>query len=261
MSALVETFPPALSYAEKRRWLCFPLRPAGKAPITRRGLHDATRDPAQIARWADEYPTANIGVRTGRESGLVVLDVDGDDGFESLRALERQHGELPRTATVKTPRGGGHYYFAHPGGEVPCSAGRLGVGLDVRGDGGYVVAPPSVGPNGVHYEPDEVAPIVMLPAWLRDLMVPPAATARAPEPAETWIGMVRDGIGEGSRNANLARLAGHLFARDVDARLVLELALLVNGRCRPPLPDSEVEQVVVSIGRCEIKRRVGGRRQ
>ena len=246
----VTIFDAAFTYAEKRRWLCFPCKPAGKAPLTARGLHDASRDPEQLGRWLDQYPDANIGVRTGRESGIVVLDVDGDDGFESLRALERQHGALPRTASVKTPRGGAHYWFAHPGGEVPCSAGRLGVALDVRGDGGYVIAPPSIGPNGNRYEPDEVAPLAMLPAWLRDLMAPPT-TARTAAPAETWILIVRDGIPEGTRDADLARLSGHLLARDVDARLVLELALLVNGRCRPPLPDREVEQVVVSIARRE----------
>lgn len=261
MTGTAEVFEPALTYAERQQWCCFPLRPRGKAPITARGLHDATRDPAVLGRWAEEYPAANIGVRTGRASGLVVLDVDGDDGFESLRGVERQHGALPKTTSVKTPRGGAHFYFRHPGGEIPCSAGRLGVGLDVRGDGGYVVAPPSIGPNGNRYEPDEVAPIAMLPAWLRDLIVPPERTQRALVPAQTWVGMVRSGLAEGERNAGLARLTGHLLARGVDANLVLELALLVNGRSKPPLSDAEVEKVVLSIAGRELKRRTGGRRR
>src|SRR5262249_49706537 len=154
-----------------------------------------------LAQWVREYPEANVGVRTGRESGVVVLDVDGDDGYESLRALERQHGNLPRTASVKTPRGGGHFYFAHPGGEIPNSAGRLGVGLAVRGAGGYVIAPPSIGSNGARYEPDEPAAVVMLPAWLRDQLAKRPASATQRMPVETWLTMVRWGIDKGGRNA------------------------------------------------------------
>lgn len=260
MTEVVGVFSAAIPYG-RRGWHCFILRPGSKVPATQRGLHDATRDHAQLHRWAEEYPNANIGVRTGRVSGLVVLDVDGEDGFESLRALERHHGELPRTASVKTPRGGAHYYFAHPGGEVLCSAGQLGVGLDVRGDGGYVVAPPSVGPNGNRYEVDESAPIVMLPEFLRALMVPAQRSNRPATPVETWIAMVRTGAAEGSRNASLARFVGHLLAKDVDARLVLELALLVNRRNQPPLNDREVERVVESIAGRELARRTGGARR
>jgi hypothetical protein len=150
----VETavFDAAFTYAERRRWPCFPCAPRGKTPLTKHGLLDATLEREQLASWARQYPDANVAVRTGRDSGIVVLDVDGDDGYESLRALERAHEPLPRTASVKTPRGGSHYWFAYRG-EIPNSAGRLGRGIDVRGEGGYVLAPPSVGANGNRFEP------------------------------------------------------------------------------------------------------------
>ncbi len=140
----------------------FPCR--GKVPLTGNGFHDATTDPAAIKAMF-RAPDAAVAICTGKASGLVVLDVDGDDGAESLRQLERERGELPRTASVKTPRGGQHFYFQHPGGEVRNSTGKLGCGLDVRGDGGYVVAPPSPG-----YLHDEVAPVAAPPEWLVGLM-------------------------------------------------------------------------------------------
>jgi Bifunctional DNA primase/polymerase, N-terminal/Primase C terminal 1 (PriCT-1) len=254
ISALGEA---ALRYAS-RGWHVFPCRPGGKEPVTRRGLHDATRESRVIESWWNATPDANVAVRTGRASQIVVLDVDGDDGMDTLRGLESQHGPLPRTASVVTPRGGAHYYFAHPGHEIPNSAGRLGPALDVRGDGGYVVAPPSTGPNGRRYEPDERARLAPMPPWLTGLLAPPDER-RKPEPAGTWVRIVRDGLTEGERNQGIARLVGHLLARGIDALLVTELALLVNARSRPPLPAVEVDRIVDSIAGRELRRRIGER--
>lgn len=253
------TLSAALRYAE-RGWAVFPCELRGKRPITRRGLHDASTDRDEIERMWRAGGHANVAVRTGRESGIVVLDVDGDDGIESLRALEREHTPLPRTASVVTPRGGAHFYFRHPAnGEIRNSAGALGPGLDVRGTGGYVLMPPSVGANGRHYEPDERAPLAELPAWLLErLTVPQGMSQRTP--TSEWVAIVRNGVPQGQRNHGLARLTGHLLAKDVDARLVLELALLVNRRCKPPLDDGEVERIVESIAGRELRKRNGARR-
>jgi hypothetical protein len=248
----------ALRYAE-RGWPVFPC--AGKRPITAHGLHDATVDPGLVAGWWEQWPDANVGVRTGDASRLVVLDVDGDDGNESLRRLEAEHVQLPRTLSVVTPRGGAHLYFRHPGATVRNSAGALGHGLDVRGDGGYVIAPPSTGPNGRRYEPDERAPIAGMPGWLRQLLAGADAGGARPRTcvSEWGVGIVRDGLPEGERNTGLARLVGHLLARDVNAHLVAEIAHLVNARARPPLDAGEVDRVVESIAGREIRRRRGGR--
>lgn len=235
----------------------FPVEPRGKRPRTRRGFLDASIDPRQVERWWRADGNANVGIATGRRSGLVVLDVDGDPGAESLADLERQHGALPRTASVVTPRGGQHYWFKHPGAEVPCSAGRLGPGLDVRGDGGYVLAPPSVGVNGRRYEPDERSPLAEMPKWLLDLTAEPKVSK--PTPAEEWLKIVA-GLGAGERNHGLARLTGHLLHKDVDARLVASLVHLVNRRCQPPLPDEEVDRILESIAGRELRKRVGVRR-
>lgn len=124
-------------------WHVLPIRAGAKLPATAHGFHDATDDPDRVLDWWDTQPAYGVGVATGEVSGLVVLDVD-PGGLETLRGLVAEVGPLPRTLAVHTPRGGLHGYYRHPGGRrVRCSAGKLGPNLDVRGDGGYVVAPPS----------------------------------------------------------------------------------------------------------------------
>jgi hypothetical protein len=145
---------------------------AGKHPRTEHGLADASADPAQIAAWWQRWPGANVGVRTGE---LVVVEVDGAAGARSLATLEATHSPLPATRRVRSARGA-HLYFRADGHDIACSAGQLGIGLDVRGRGGYIVAPPSRHATGHHYAwtaTDHVAPP---PAWLAGLL-----TASAPE--------------------------------------------------------------------------------
>ena len=124
-----------------------------KHPRTDHGLSDATKDEEQIRTWWTRWPTANVGIATGAVSGVVVLDVDPQHGGDdSMVGMREEHGDLPPTRAVRTGGGGTHFFFAHPGVEVRNSQGRLGSGLDVRGDGGYVVAPPSNHMSGCAYE-------------------------------------------------------------------------------------------------------------
>ncbi len=134
----------ALAYA-RRGVPVFPCEPGGKRPLTTSGFWDASTDPARIEGWWRERPDANVGVPTGRRSGLLVLDVDPREGGDAtLKALERTDGPAPRTSRARTGGGGLHLYFRYPAEPaVKNSAGFLGRGLDVRGEGGYVVAPPS----------------------------------------------------------------------------------------------------------------------
>ena len=134
----------ALAYA-RRGVPVFPCEPGGKRPLTYNGFWDATTNQRRIRDWWWRWPTANVGVPTGERSDLLVLDVDArGGGFESLAALERENGPLPKTARARTGGGGVHVFFRRPAGvKVPSSAGRLGSGLDVRGEGGYVVVPRS----------------------------------------------------------------------------------------------------------------------
>ena len=118
-------------------------------------LWGATDDPEEVGRdWA-QWPGANVGIRTGAASGVFVLDVDsmeghGTDGHGSLGALERENGPLPRTVEAVSPSGGRHLYFRYPDGSaVRNSASQIAPGIDVRGEGGMVLAPPSTKPGKV----------------------------------------------------------------------------------------------------------------
>jgi Bifunctional DNA primase/polymerase, N-terminal/Primase C terminal 2 (PriCT-2) len=108
------------------------------------GFKHATTDEKTITRWWREYPDAGIGMPTGTASGMIVIDIDSKNGKDGTLALKklRHLVPLPKTRTAFTPSGGKHLYFKDPGG-IHSSTDKLGVGLDVRGDGGYVVLPPS----------------------------------------------------------------------------------------------------------------------
>ena len=188
----------AKGYAE-RGWLVLPLwwplpdaacacgRPdcskPGKHPLTRHGLHDATTDAGVIRRWWTRWPRANVGIRTGTPSRLLVVDVDGTSGMASLRTLRGEHGPLP-AAWVRTGSGGWHAYFRQPDGQrVPNSVCRLGPGLDVRADGGSIVAPPSLHAAGGCYgwlKPGAEPPPA--PEWLIRLALPPPSPPVSPLP-------------------------------------------------------------------------------
>ncbi|MBZ9755270.1 bifunctional DNA primase/polymerase [Mesorhizobium sp. ESP6-5] len=126
---------------------------AGKRPLIPAWQQAATTDPVQIGAWFSRWPIANIGIATGAQSGVVVLDVDHKNGgMESLERL-RQEIELPETLTAKSGSGGLHFYYRYPLDEdVRNSAGKLGPGLDIRGEGGFIVAPPSMHACGQTYE-------------------------------------------------------------------------------------------------------------
>jgi hypothetical protein len=170
----------ALTYS-KRGWRCVPIIPGKKHPELPAWQDVATTKEDVLRRWWHLYPNHGVGIVTGVESGIFVLDVDisGDkQGDETLADLEHEHGALPDTVEVVTGSGGRHLYFRMPAGHVIANdAGRrLGPGLDVRGEGGQVVAPPTLHPtSGRRYEWEvdhhpRTTPVADPPAWLVDLL-------------------------------------------------------------------------------------------
>ena len=144
----------------------------GKHPRTRHGVKDATKDPNKIREWFGKWPDSNIGIATGGESEIVVLDVDvkkGKPGLESLKELQDQIGPLPNTLTCQTPSGGLHYYFKTKNLPLKNKLGFM-PGLDLMANGGYVVAPPSLTGNDLYYEWIKKCPIADIPNSLVDFV-------------------------------------------------------------------------------------------
>ncbi len=174
------TLTAALEYAA-RGWHVFPCRPASKTPATEHGFHDATTDPDQLHRWWSHNPDLNLAIATG-PSQLVIVDVDEDaDGHHTLDTLEAEHGPLPATLTSLTADGQHRCYRAPADVEVRNTAGRLGPGIDTRGAGGYIVAPPSIHPTGVRYEwLDPDVDVADLPGWIVDQVARPRGHDQVP---------------------------------------------------------------------------------
>jgi hypothetical protein len=233
----------------------FPCAQRQKVPATRNGFKDAKRDVDAIEACWSAYPHLNIGVRTGAESGIVVLDVDGDEGWDSLHELEDQFGDLPPTASVTTPRGGQHFYFVHPGHEIRNTTGFPGPGLDVRGDGGYVLAPPSIAAGGRSYVVDEELAPAAMPDWLLKLLFDYHRKAgQALGGATNWAAFVTSGASQGERDNRMTKYVGHLFHHGLDVREVFSLAQVLNAQVKPPLSDKDLTRITQSIARAEQRK-------
>ncbi|MGO3151931.1 MAG: bifunctional DNA primase/polymerase [Galactobacter sp.] len=202
----------------------FPCVPGEKRPLVARGFHDATADPGQVAGWWSRWPSANIGIPTGAASGVEVVDVDvhaTGTGFPAFREAHRQGHAAGWAALVRTPSGGLHaYYPAHPDrAQSSWQAARAHV--DFRGDGGYIIAPPSkvLRPGGVRAPYRLIvasgdAPVPVDAVRLRDFLDPrtpiPLDRTRASahrferreSDAKVLAGWVA-GRGEGERNRGL----------------------------------------------------------
>lgn len=241
----------ALEYL-KRHWSVIPIRSRDKRPAIRwMEFQHRRASEKEVQEWYKHWPESNVGIVTGVISGLVVLDIDPKhDGDISLERLIRKQGSLPSTLEAVTGSGGRHLYFSHPGGIVRNKVG-LAPGIDLRGDGGCIVAPPSIHASGKAYywleghDPKHADPAPM-PEWLLR-----EATGYRKNPGHTldyWQKLVKEGITQGARNTTIASLAGHLLWHGVDTDLALELLLCWNReRCRPPLPEEEVVRTVHSI--------------
>jgi len=203
---------------------------------------------AMIEAGSKMWPEANIGVCTGAVSGLVVLDVDAPKGgVESLVGLEQSYHSLPETVQQLTGRGQ-HYVFAHPGAHVKNGVQTLGPGLDIRGDGGYIIAAPSLHETGRRYaweivhDPEDVA-LAPMPNWLLALC---RETRR------------RDGISagdpipRGKRNDTLFRVGCGFRARGCSESVILAALRAMNdSQCHPPLTDEEVAHIASSCAHYE----------
>lgn len=247
---------------------------AGKHPSTQHGVKDASNDKETIRRWLDGG--RNVGIATGAISGFFVLDIDIDkDGMESLRGLEAIHGKLPRTWTQVTGSGGYHLLFQHPGGKVKNSVCHLGAGLDVRGDGGYIVAPPSNHLSGKNYtwmyRPGGEFALADSPQWLLDLIAndkkqqpekpPPPAPSSAPSSAPMpWeiapyarkaldqecqaVASATEGTRNNALNKAAIKLAGYVAGGQLPDGMVA--SMLLDAAMAAGLDDKEANATIAS---------------
>lgn len=235
----------ALKYSEIG-WQSFPCLPRDKKPMVR-WADLATCEVNMLNGWWEHEPNANVGIACGARSGIVVLDVDADhNGYESLQVLQDKYGKLPETPVSRTGSGGEHVFFKHPGVPIHNSAGKLGQGLDIRGDGGYVVAPPSLHPNGKRYEwvvlPSQVE-LAPMPEWMIELLQ---------ERGEIKVINAEGEIVSGERNQALTKLAGSMRRKGhSEDGIFAALQIYNREHCNPVLPDGEVLQIARSVVRYE----------
>lgn len=262
-TALLES---ALFYAA-RGWPVFPchtptptgcscLDPActsiGKHPRTQHGLRDATTDTALIQRWWKRWPQANVAIATGATSGVVVLDEDSYKGGDGSRHdLEQTYRPLPDTVQQLTGGGGVQFFFVHPGTPVKNSVRHLGPGLDMRGDGGYVIAPPSLHASGKRYvwevshDPEDTA-VAPFPDWLQ-------ALCQEGTPAQNGEHLdVGAPIVDGARNDTLFKTGCSMRGRGFAGEVILAALRAMNQtQCVPPLPDEDVQTIAASCTKYE----------
>ena len=238
----------ALKYAKKYGWAVFPVSHRTKKPLTPHGCIDAKKDPGAIRAWWGRYPNASIGVATGSASNLVVIDEDIDEekdknGFLEVNQWEKENGKLPETAAAITGRGGTHLYYRFTGATIRNRTGLL-EGVDIRGEGGYVIAPPSVHPNGKTYEWDldpeefEIAEV--------DEQVLKFLNQKLPKDDKEQF-QVPQTIKSGERNDTLFKMACSLQSQGYpDAAIMATLRATNETACDVPLTDDELDLIVSS---------------
>lgn len=255
----------ALGFVQTQGWAVFPIYEAlstgkcacgkpdcnspAKHPRTSDGFKSATKDSEKINQWWTQHPCANIGVATGATSGFFALDIDPKNGGdESFRKLIAEHGELPTTVLSLTGGDGQHYLFQYPPDTKIPNKTNLRQGIDIRGDGGYIVVPPSNHISGGTYRwaenksPNDIA-LVQAPQWLLNLI-----TQRDSTKANNFSSS--DVIAEGGRNSSLTSIAGNLRRKGLSEEETLTLLLEKNNSlCKPPLSEAEVKAIVQSISK------------
>jgi putative DNA primase/helicase len=195
----------ALHYAA-RGWPVFPVTAVAKKSHKSEKYSNgrkwgATTDPAEVRQDFSRWPGARIGIVTGAVSSIIVVDVDtleghGVDGAIALAELEVRHGKLPETLQAMSPSGSRHFYFRHPGPDIKIksSDSKLGDGIDIKGDGGCVTAPPSINLDGRRYRWLNPSPIAPMPAWLIGLTTKSRISAPpVSERVGTCIGTIHPG--------------------------------------------------------------------
>lgn len=210
------------------------------------GANSATTDEKIIRQWWQRWPQANIGIATGQISDLIVVDIDPRNGGD--KSLKKLPGNLPFTPTSRTGGKGEHYLLKHPGNgcEIANDIGFAGyTGIDLKSDGGLIVAPPSRHISGEDYywKINLDTPLAPTPNWLLELIKKESTPERKAEP----VGEVIPG---GERVKTLRSLAGTMRKRGMNEPAILAALEAINQtQCETPLPDSKIKDIAKSYGK------------
>lgn len=231
----------------------------GKHPRLRWRAHTKTAlTEEELKSWWRRFPDSNVIIVTGKISGIAVLDIDGEEGAEAMAEIGLDVGDLPETPTVRTGGGGWHFYFAYPEDQVVQTKAGVLDHVDIRAEGGIVVAPPSMHISGSNY------------VWADGLgwddvdiedfdwsqLVKegqPSLDAGLPTGDLSWFEAFLGGVTEGSRNVAATRLAGRYIGLGMSRREVLQLLQAWNTLNDPPLANRDIEVVVASISKREAE--------
>jgi bifunctional DNA primase/polymerase-like protein len=248
--------------------LVFPCVPGGKQPLTPNGFHDATSSARFVHRWWQRTPAANIGLPTGARAGVVVVDVDVHSVGSGFAAFERARAEGIADGwgwLVRTPSGGIHAYYPITANSEQRSWQAPAAHVDFRGDGGYVIAPPSrIEANGAARSYEVIATATRRPqpvesSRLRQFLDPPRRTPPVPPP-----GLPSGLPAGGCRPEALARIvaltpeggrnhalfwASCRMAEDRNQTLESALGHLMPAARHAGLPDREIETTIGSAYR------------
>lgn len=228
----------------------------GKHPRTKNGVKDASKDPEQIKKWWSTWPNSNIGIATGTINGLFVVDIDGEIGDRSFNSLTAMHGAVPDSVTQITGSGGKHLLFKHPGGIIKNGI-AVHNGIDIRGDGGYIVAAPSIHKSGSVYqweflqELGEIELAELPDLWIKALKITPEAAKQSTADStqnNTEMAAANRVVPEGQRNATLFKYGCSLWEKGMSENVISAMLYALNSeQCIPPLADNEVETIIKSI--------------
>jgi len=247
-------------------FVVFPLVPNGKAPATKRGFKEATDDEWIWGEWVSHGKPYNVGIPTGAMNGITVIDCDSyKDGGASIRLLKEAGLTFPKTVMARTGKGGWHLFYKDAG--LKNTVGKIAANIDVRGDGGYVVAPGSyldeVDKAGKHWQgyyewvnhPNDVE-YAELPQWVIDTInreekvVKPVRILQPPMRDANTLGLYNflGGVQKGQRNNSLYWAACKYAEEIVDGKIPLGRAQaeMVSAASQCGLDDREIAATVKS---------------
>lgn len=225
-------------------------RSPGKHPIIRNWPEKASNNSQVVIQWWKKYPEANLGVLTGIQSGIMVVDVDPrNGGNESLKKLVKEYGALPHTIQSHTGGDGDHFFFKCDSQYIKCKC-NFRPGIDIKANGGYIVVPPSKHISKENYywvltSHTQNMRLAEPPKWLSEQLNEINNKFKY-----TSTNIINGKIREGERNNTLTSYAGSLRRKGLSQETILKELININKKkCDPPLPTQEVEKICKSISR------------